>query len=772
MLKSKAKWNYITGTNNESMNEASIISKLLKQRGYNDEVAQQRFLSPNLEHVQKPDVIEQIEVASTRIHQAIEQDEKIVIYGDYDADGITSTALLMKTLQRLGANCHYYIPHRLNEGYGLNDNAIKNIYDNGTQLIITVDNGISSVKEAKLIKQLGMDLIITDHHAVPEQLPESVAIIHPHFSSENNFKYLAGVGVAFQLATQLLGEMPLDLLDLVAIGTVADLVPLREDNRVLVYYGLKQLNKTEHVGLKLLMEKCNIDGMITEEQIGFVIAPRLNSVGRLTNASLAVELLLTDHSERASEIVDEMNRLNRERQTIAQQIYLEAEQKLHHETIDGVIMLYERNWHEGVLGIVASKLVQKFSRPVFIFNYNETLNELKGSARSIPAFNLFENCYSIIKLFTKFGGHSQAAGMTFPFENFMDIKEQLNKLLWEQLTEDDLRQELNIHSTVSIEEMTESLVNDINKLAPFGMGNEKPKFLFEEKPSQIQQIGKEKTHLKFIFQKDNKRVNGIGFQKGYLYDMLSPTSKLSIVGHLQINEWNGHRTVQIICDDIAVNERQIFDHRGKWRDIPFNSYLQQYKTHTIIDSDDKYENLFNDENITFIDYGNENIQLTTTDILYVSYLPNDLDDLAKIVTKTNPSAIYVGYRNDNHTYLTNIPTRQEFKWLYRHLTKVENEEVTQIISKVIQTQKWEKDKVIFMMSVFKDLDFFYLTDRKLQINKEASKKDLKTSKTYQQKLKQIEAEKTLYYSTYDELYEWFKQWIDDTTPTKREVNYR
>ncbi len=768
MLKSKAKWQMIAEQTDDQYNKKSVIERLLNQRGYVNKTDQQRFLSPKLEDIQKPEMIEQMNMAADRIHQAINHNEQIFVYGDYDADGITSTVLLMKTLYQLGANCHYYIPHRLNDGYGLNEKAIKQIYDEGTSLIITVDNGIASVSEADYIRQLGMDLIITDHHAIPNILPRAHAIIHPQYSPDDYFKQFAGVGVAFQLATKLLGKKPIELLDLVAIGTIADLVSLREDNRILVYYGLKQLNQTTHLGLQQLIESCQFEGEITEEHVGFMIAPRLNAVGRLTNASLAVELLLTENKNRALEIVEEISSLNSERQKIVREVVQETKQQLANKPIEGVIMLYSPNWHEGVLGIVASKIVQQYDRPVFIFNYNEQLNELKGSARSIPAFNLFEHCTSIKHLFKKFGGHAQAAGMTISMDNFTIIKEKLNNIVSKQLNEDDLRQEIIIHESLSINQMTESLIKDLNTFAPFGMDNEKPMFLLEEIPSQIRQIGQQKNHLKLFFQNGQHKVNGIGFQKGDLYHLFANNSTISIVGFLQMNEWNGTRTVQMMIEDIAVNERQIFDYRGKLHGIPFESYDQHYQHHTLVG--DYPHGDINIRNVKTISYEDDVTELKKTDILYICSLPKKLDDLKEIITKTNPIAIYVGYRNHHQTYLTQFPKREDFKWLYRHLLSVENEEVKSVISHVINSVGWEKDNVIFMMGVFFDLNFFYLENRKLRINNNAEKKDLMMSSTYQERLQQIEVEKVLYYSTYEALCQWLTQWMD-ITQVKREVNY-
>jgi len=772
MLKSKAKWNFIENQSMETSNQQLSISEtLLIQRGITDKKAQDRFLNPQLEHIQSPEYLQGMDVACERIWKAIESGEQIIVYGDYDADGITATALLIKTLTELGAFCHYYIPHRIKEGYGLHETALKQMYDEGVTLIITVDNGISSIVEAEYATRLGIDLIITDHHELQQEIPESIAVIHPKLSPNYSFKELAGVGVAFQLAHQLLGEFPTHLLDLVAIGTIADLVPLQKDNRVFVYYGLQQLARRENIGLNLLIESCKIDNPITEEHIGFMIAPRLNAVGRLTNASLAVELLTTDDIERAKEIVVQINALNSERQQIVQQVIKEAEKKLENDDLEGVIMLYDPDWHEGVLGIAASRLVQKYDRPVFILTYKEETGELKGSARSIPAFNLFDNCYAMIELFTHFGGHSQAAGMTFPLENYEELKNRLNQRIFEQLNEDDFKQEIVINQSISLEQMNEDVINEINKFAPFGMGNERPVFHIEEIPNQINQIGQHKNHLKMQFRSNSKVVNAIGFQKGHLYALISSYVKVSLVGSLQLNEWNGNRTVQLMIDDIAVHDRQLFDYRGRNKEIDFIPFLENFSHHTIIDNSSKYENLCESNNMTLITYDQDVSTLENTDILYICYLPERIQSLANIVSATKPKCIYVCYGNKDHVYLQQLPTRQEFKWLYSYLLKTEQKEVKQEIVQIMSIKQWTKEKVIFMISVFLDLQFIFLQDRKIHVNLQAEKKDLKTSKTYQQKLQQSNMEKILYYSTYEELKNWFMKNIKSQDILREEVSH-
>lgn len=757
MLKSKAKWIF-----NEKIDGShrTVIDHLLEERGLRTEVEKKQFLYPSLDDLADPSNFKNIDKAKERVLKAIERKEKIVVYGDYDADGVTSTALMTKVLREIGADVEFYIPNRFAEGYGLNEEAIQEMYREGVTLIITVDNGIANIVEAEVAKQLGIDLIITDHHEIQEEIPEAYAIIHPHLSEKYEFKHLAGVGIAFQFAHYLLGSLPKKYLDLAAIGTIADLVPLLKENRILAYFGLKQLSKTEHVGLKVLLKKSGLQEQVTERDIGFVIGPRLNAVGRLQDAKIAVDLLLTDDEEEAEEIADEIERLNTERQNIVNKIVEEAEQRVN-EKDDLFIILYDEDWHEGVLGIAASRLVNKFHRPVMMLAYDKESNELKGSARSIPAFNLFENCMKIRHLFMKFGGHSQAAGMTLAFEHLEEVKEQLEQLMREQLSDADYKKQINVSQSLSIDEITEELIFQISMFAPFGVANEEPIFHIEEKPVSIRQIGQENNHLKIQFSKNGQLVEALGFGYGDIYYLLSEHIPISIVGKLQINEWNGNRTVQIVIEDIAIDDWLLFDYRGKQNFTSLQYFEPFFDRHTIlINNPQKKENLlaFNDYEV--ITYDEDISNLSKTDILYICDLPQDFQSLEKIVVKTQPKSIYVSYNITENAYLQSIPSRDEFKWLYVFLLKNCPIHLKVDLPKMVETTKWSKDKIIFMLKVFFDLNFISVQNDVITVQKSAKKQDLSNSKTYQQRKEQMEIERVLYYSTFTQLKNWFNPLIN------------
>ena len=500
MLKNQSHWNIIKESNHDldrtESHMSPVLHKLLLQRGVTDRKEMESFVSPKLEALYHPEKLAMIEKAATRIHTAIEEQEKILVYGDYDADGVSSTALLMTALNELGAVCDFYIPNRFSEGYGPNEAAFRQAKEKGFNVIITVDNGISA------------------HHEIQGELPDAYAIIHPKCSENYPFRELAGVGVAFKFAQYLLGYFPEHLLDFVAIGTIADLVPLINENRVLAYYGLEKLSNTNKPGLIALKNQCQIEGSVTEENVGFLIGPRLNAVGRLRDADMAVELLLSHDEEKARLLAEEIESINEQRQQIVQEIVEEAEAMVDTDEKHSVIVVFKEGWNEGVLGIVASRLVKKFHRPTIVLNINPDTNLAKGSARSIPAFDLFNSCMQMNHLFTSFGGHAQAAGMTLHVKDLADLKSGLNQIIQEQLTAEDFIPVIDVNDNIDVNDVTEALIAEINQLAPFGVGNPKPIFKMSAKPKEVRQIGLLKNHLKLQFEQENGMVKAIGFRMG------------------------------------------------------------------------------------------------------------------------------------------------------------------------------------------------------------------------------------------------------------------
>lgn len=767
MLQSKANWKYVNNKKKDQWLDgySPVIQALLLQRGITTKEAAERFLSPALEDLHQPARLSMIDKASARVHKAIENQEKILVYGDYDADGVSSTAILLKTLTELGADCDYYIPNRFTEGYGPNETAFKNAHQQGFQLIITVDTGIASINEAEIAKSLGIDLIITDHHEIQEDLPDAFAIIHPKHSPDYPFQELAGAGVAFKFAEKLLGYFPKHLLEFAAIGTIADLVPLISENRILAHYGLKAITNTSNQGIKALKRLCNIEGNVTEEDVGFLLGPRINAVGRLQDAGLAVELFMTEEMEEAEQIAQEVQQLNEKRQKIVSETVLEAEEMvIADKKAQPVIIACKEGWNEGVLGIVASRLVQKYDRPAIVLTFKPESREVKGSARSIPAFDLFTNCMEVRDLFIQFGGHAQAAGMTLPHENVQQLEKALNKRILSQLSADDFKQQIEISQSLAIPDIDEALIHDINKLAPFGMKNPKPLVEVKAIPTEARKIGAEKDHLKLQFKDDGIRLDAIGFGMGNLYTKLTADTPISVVGELEINEWNGNKKMQIQFRDMKIDEWQLFDFRGK-KQLDLQNAVDDDPASLII-SDEENNHFYNARQITYAT-GTEMIPKVKN--MYIFSLPQDLGQLQKIIEFSKPENIYVCYYVKNSSYLQSLPSREDFKWLYIVLMKQKQLEVKKAIGTIMKAKGWNEEKVIFMFQVFQELSFIQIDNSIVYFNNRPDKRDLGESAVYQQRLREIEIEKKLYYSTYTELKNWFANCMDHTENSKEEV---
>ncbi|MCP3030423.1 single-stranded-DNA-specific exonuclease RecJ [Halobacillus sp. A1] len=771
MLPSKTKWNFTYNEDNENFESPKIkgvselTRRMLERRNITELTEVDRFLHPSQKDLHDPLLLQGMEKSVDRVKQAIAQGEPILVYGDYDADGVSSTTVMIEALQEAGAVCDFYIPNRFTEGYGPNEEAFKEAAASGVGVIITVDNGIAGVHEAEVAKRLGVDLIITDHHEVQESLPEAYSIIHPKTSPDYPFNELAGVGVSFKFAQALLGRFPQHLLDMVALGTIADLVPLKDENRALVHLGLKALSQSNRIGLKSLKEVCGIEGTIDEEMVGFTIGPRVNAVGRLQDASPAVELFLTDDREEAVQLAEYINQLNQERQKIVTQTAKEAEDILMNEQqpLGEVIVVAKEGWNPGVLGIVASKLVRQFDRPAIVLAIDSEKQQAKGSARSIDAFDLFSNCMEIRDHFIHFGGHAQAAGMTLSIDEVDSVRSKLCEMAQNKLSDNDYQQVLNVEMSIGIEEITLQQIEEINKLRPFGMGNPKPLFHIKETPKEIRLIGSRQNHLKFSFKKDTSKLDGIAFGLGDLYSQIAPASELDIVGELSINEWNGRKNVQIMIKDLEVQSWQLFDYRGS-KHLEKKLKFPAGQTVTAV--------RFQQEttppaNVPVIHY-DEIDKLTAADVQGLVFidLPEQLSHVSNVVHKLAPDNIYACYQIDDSAFFTSWPTRDHFKWFYGMLVKQKSFHLKNDRERLAQRKGWNASMIDFISQVFFELGFVKMEDGLITLESAPAQKDLSESSLYKQRKEQLHVEQALYYSTYKELKGWFDK---QRQPVKEEV---
>ena len=468
----------------KKLNLSPLLIQTLYNRGIKEENMHE-FLSPRLENLCDPFLMKGMNLATERILRAISNREKILIYGDYDVDGISATSVLLLFLRQAKVAGYFYIPHREREGYGLNRNAVKKAHDKGMDLIITCDCGSSSFEEIEYAKDLGVDVIVTDHHQIKGSFPPSCITLNPNQPDcPYPFKELAGVGVAFKLV-QALAEKPsmreidpYQYLDLVALGTIADIVPLRGENRILTKHGLASLKRTSNPGLRALVTIGGLSGEeIDETQVGFIIAPRLNACGRLSLAQKGVRLLLSTSLEEAFRLARDLDRENGKRQRMAARMRREAEELLPaHKS--RVIVLSKRGWHPGVIGLVASYIRQKYFRPVVILSLDGDI--ARGSARSIPKFSIFAGLESCQDLLLSFGGHRMAAGVRVPVENIPELERRLNDLASQTLSSEDLTPSYSIDARVDLEELNERLFENLELLSPYGAENPAPLFLAED----------------------------------------------------------------------------------------------------------------------------------------------------------------------------------------------------------------------------------------------------------------------------------------------------
>ncbi|MGM0830506.1 MAG: single-stranded-DNA-specific exonuclease RecJ [Bacillota bacterium] len=783
MLNSKTRWmmsesdqHKISELANE-LKVPSLVAKLLINRDLDDVEEARNFLFDTGDSFHDPFLFEDMKKATERIHKAIENGERILVYGDYDADGVSSTSVLMTVLRDLGAEVEFYIPNRFSEGYGPNEGAFRWAKEEEFTLIITVDTGISAVNEAKLAKELEIDLIITDHHEPGPELPPAFALIHPKVEGTTYpFGELAGVGVAFKLAHALYGALPVHLLDLAAIGTIADLVPLRGENRLLAKRGIAQLRVSNRLGIKALCRIANAQQQeITEESIGFMIAPRINAVGRLGDADPAVDLMLTEDAEEAKALAEEIDSLNKERQAIVSQMTEEAVEMVENDFPlydNSVLVIGKEGWNPGVVGIVASRLVDKFYRPTIVLSFDSEKGTAKGSARSIAGFDLFKNLSTCRDILPHFGGHPMAAGMTLQLDDVAQFRNRLNELASTELTEDDFIPVTQLDASVTVDEISVESIEKLQLLAPFGMHNPKPKWIIDNVSIEhYKKIGSAQNHLKLVLADKGVQLDGVGFGLGELADHMTPFSNASVIGELSINEWNNRKKPQVFLQDVKIDHWQLFDVRG---------IKQVHKWNGLIPDENKIIICFNPATLEKLSLGKAEVMLledgssleglaTDKASLVLLDLPTSKPILEDLLKKGQPHRIYAHFFQEEDHFFSTMPTREHFKWYYGFLTKRGSFDLNKHGDDLAKYKGWSKETIDFMSQVFFDLKFVTIVNGFISLNPEKTKKDLSESLTYQKKQQQYELENELLYSSYQELKTWFNERIEESVTIEEEV---
>ncbi|PLX25580.1 single-stranded-DNA-specific exonuclease RecJ [Candidatus Parcubacteria bacterium] len=542
------------------------VAQLLYNRGLKTQEQIDEFLNPDYsQDIHDPFGFKDMKKACELIYSLIEKKENITVYGDYDADGVSSAVILNSVLTSLGAKTDVYLPHREKEGYGLNVKAVEELASNGTKLVITCDCGISNVEEVSLAKDKGLSVIVTDHHAIPEVLPAADAIIHPQVEGEKYpFKKLAGGGVAFKLAQALIAykkngisdkEKEIQekwLLDMVAISTVADMVPLLGENRTLLKYGLIVLKKTKRLGLQKMLEIANIDpAKIDARTIGYAIGPRINAAGRMDHANLAYFLLTEEDEEKAKAYASDINQSNLDRQRLTEQTVRQAKEQTP-DLKDSLLTFYHPDWSAGLTGLVASRLLREFSRPVLVMT-NTPEGQIVGSGRSINEFNITEGLNKYADLLNRFGGHPQACGFGLDKENLESFVSGMKDYAAKELKDVNFQSKLDVEFYQEFSDISWDLVDMVDKFQPFGHGNPEPLFMSEEiLITDARRVGNDSKHWKLELVKDNKRIGAIAFGLGVID--IEVGDKIDIVYNLSINQWNGNRTIQLIIKDIKKQD--------------------------------------------------------------------------------------------------------------------------------------------------------------------------------------------------------------------------
>ncbi|MGV8145651.1 MAG: single-stranded-DNA-specific exonuclease RecJ [Alkaliphilus sp.] len=543
----------------EKLKVSPIISKILVNREIDEPSNAKKFLDSSLSDLHDPFLLKGMRKAVNRIVEAIENDESIWIYGDYDVDGISSTSILLKYFTSINYEVNFYIPDRLEEGYGLKCESIEKINRQGADLIITVDCGITAYEEVEYANKLEVDIIITDHHECQENLPKAVAIINPKQNDcSYPFKHLCGCGIALKLIQALTPREIFkiniyDYIDLAAMATVADIVSLVDENRIFVKHGLNHFKNSENKGVRELLNVCGLKNeKITAGRIGFTIAPRINAAGRIKNASMAVRLLTTENLEEARELAQILDEENKKRQIIEAKIYEEAVYMIESSPKlkkDAFLVVYKEGWHPGVVGIVASRIAEKYYKPTIILGTE--IGIAKGSARSIAGFNLFSTMSECKELFEKFGGHEQAAGLTLKLANIEIFTNKINEIAADIIKTKKLTPEIKFDAILNMADISDELVSELEQLEPFGIGNPAPKFMYRTiSVDGVYCVGKDNKHIKLGIVDNKKYIGGIGFGLGEKMHIVKEAKTIDLLFTPSFNEYNGRRKIQLIIKDI------------------------------------------------------------------------------------------------------------------------------------------------------------------------------------------------------------------------------
>lgn len=773
MIDAKFKWELADNTSSATVDNlekelgiSRILATLLAQQGIDSTEQAKKFFEPSMEEIHDPTLLHDMDKAVERIEQAVEKQEQITIYGDYDADGITSTSLMYETLLSVGANVNYYVPNRFTDGYGPNMDAYQRLIDNGTQLFITVDNGVSGKNVIDKVTAEGVDVVITDHHELPADLPNAVAIVHPRYPGSNYpFPDLSGVGVAFKVAWALTGEFPVEELDLVAIGEIADVVNATDENHALISYGIQQLRQGMRPGLAALMKLADIKANnLTDQDIGFGIAPRLNALGRIADANDGVKLLTSLDENESQKLAKEVDQANKERQNLVAEIMKEAEKQANSSANQQkrTLLIVGKGWHQGVLGIVASRIMNETGKPTIVASTDQNNPTLiKGSGRSVDSFNLFNALEAHRELFTTFGGHPAACGLSFDQGNIAPLQIALEEEASQQKFDPTVKQPLPIAMKLAPADVTQQLYNDIQRVAPFGPGNMEPVFeLNNVKVVDVKTMGQEHQHLKFSIVSDKKNLTVVAFGQGNLATLLSaPTGQINLAVKVSLNEWRGKKSVQLMLEDLQINGTVIIDERTN----KLTPQLFSSSDYYIVREPRLRENIaphvapgytLSIEEAIKTDFSGQ--QVTLVDC------PSSEEMLKRIFAEDEgePATIRLLLYQRKSAYLAGLPTRNDFAQLYRFIYKQKELKWPMQAKAVSNHLKINMDRLNLMIQVFSEAGFVTIKDDVLKFNEPTNKTDLTQTKRYQKQLAQYKVEQQLLFNDAATVAKWLLEYLN------------
>ncbi|MGO3603362.1 MAG: single-stranded-DNA-specific exonuclease RecJ [Enterococcus malodoratus] len=733
---------------NQGYSEAFL--KLLWNRNIHTSEEFSQLMKADIDDLHDPFLMHDMDKAVERIQAAIMDGQPILIYGDYDADGITSTSIMLETLEMIGANVHYVLPNRFIHGYGPNKELFAEKITEGIQLIITVDNGVAGNEAIDFANSQGVDVIVTDHHEMPPVLPDAYCIVHPrHPEGHYPFGELAGAGVAFKLATALLEEVPLEMLDLVTIGTVADLVSMTGENRNLVKLGLQAIKQTQRLGLLELLKVSSVElQKVDETSIGFSLGPRLNAIGRLGDPNPAVELMTTFDETIAHNLAEKLNQINDERKKIVQDTTTEASSLVN--PADAVHLIAAEGWNPGVLGIVAGNILKQTGKPTIILSIDEN-GVAKGSGRSIEALDLFSMLNTMRSEFTHFGGHAAAVGLTMPAENIANLRQMMNDYISAEQIDLTKGSGLLIDEALSLSVINLKFVEELKKLAPFGTDNPAPHFLVDGGVSFFKRIGSDQQHVKFSLKNDEGQLDAIGFGFGAEGEEIQQPDT-QFVGDLEINEWNGQKKVQLRLVDFASDGMQVIDRRAKY------TWNQKIESGNVLylAFEEKSQNLFAKELEQPITLYNEAIPWSDFDQLVVLDCPDQKELLKNISISGRFERIYLYLYSPDEVYLNGLPSRDQFTKLYQFFQKQPRVDIRFKLKIVSNYLRIPEKLLVFMIHVFSELKFVTINDGVLQMVESPETRAFEESKIYQKRMARIDSEEFLLMNDIETIRNWLK----------------